>query len=46
MPLTISELKSKWNKEKEFHNSMALAVIKFCKKNKIDYHIKEGTQNK
>ncbi|MDI6787159.1 MAG: radical SAM protein [Planctomycetota bacterium] len=32
--------------DKEFYNSMASAVIKFCKKNRIDYHIKEGTQNK
>ena len=29
---------------KEFYNSLALSVIKFCKKNKINYHIKQGTQ--
>ena len=28
---------------KEFYNSMAYEVIKFCQKNKIDFHIKEGT---
>lgn len=31
---------------KEFYNSMASTVIKFCKQNKIDYHIKEGTQTR
>lgn len=29
---------------KEFYNSSAQVVIKFCKKNKVAYHIKEGTQ--
>lgn len=28
---------------KEFYNSMSKCVINFCKKNKIKYHIKEGT---
>jgi DNA repair photolyase len=29
---------------KEFYNNMTTTVIKFCKQNKIDYYIKEGTQ--
>ncbi|MEW6109237.1 MAG: hypothetical protein AB1632_08770 [Nitrospirota bacterium] len=29
---------------KEFYNSLALTVIKFCRKNRIDCHIKQGTQ--
>ena len=37
---------SEFKYTKEFYNSLALAVIKFCKKNNIDYHIKEGTQIK
>ncbi|MBI2252898.1 MAG: radical SAM protein [Armatimonadetes bacterium] len=38
--LKISEFKY----NKEFYNSLALFVIKFCKKHKIDCHIKHGTQ--
>lgn len=29
---------------KEFYNSLSAVVVKFCKKNKISYHIKQGTQ--
>lgn len=29
---------------KEFYNSLAKSVIRFCKKNKIKHHIKQGTQ--
>ena len=35
---------SEFKYTKEFYNSLALAVIKFCKQSKIDYHIKQGTQ--
>lgn len=35
---------SEFKYTKEFYNSQALYLIKFCKKNKIDYYIKQGTQ--
>ena len=35
---------SEFKYTKQFYNSNALSVIKFCKKNRIDYHIKHGTQ--
>ncbi len=35
---------SEFKYTKEFYNSLALSVIKFCKKHKMDYHIKQGTQ--
>lgn len=35
---------SEFKYTKEFYNSLALSVIKFCKKHGIDYHIKQGTQ--
>lgn len=35
---------SEFKYTKEFYNSHASFVIKFCKKRKIDYHIKQGTQ--
>ena len=35
---------SEFKHTKEFYNSLAVSVIKFCKKNKIAYHIKQGTQ--
>jgi hypothetical protein len=35
---------SEFKYTKEFYNSLAMSVIKFCKKNKIEYHIKQGTQ--
>lgn len=35
---------SKFKYTKEFYNSLSALVIKFCNKNKIDYHIKQGTQ--
>jgi len=31
---------------KEFYENCAHLVIDFCKKNKIDYHIKYGTQER
>lgn len=34
---------SEFKYTKEFYNSQASAVIRFCKKNKIAYHIKQGT---
>ncbi len=35
---------SEFKYTKEFYNSNALSVIRFCKKNGIAYHIKHGTQ--
>lgn len=35
---------SEFKYSKEFYNSQAASVIKFCRKNKISYHIKQGTQ--
>ncbi len=35
---------SEFKYSKEFYNSLALSVINFCKKNRINYHIKQGTQ--
>jgi len=34
---------SEFTNAKEFYNSLACSVIKFCKKNRIKYHIKQGT---
>lgn len=42
--LNYSVKSSEFKYTKEFYSSLASAVIKFCKKNKIDYHIKQGTQ--
>lgn len=36
---------SEFKYTKEFYNSLAISVTNFCKKNKIDYHIKEGTKS-
>jgi hypothetical protein len=44
--LNYSVKSSEFKHTKEFYNSLALSVIKFCKKNKIDYYIKAGTQEK
>src|SRR3989338_3665059 len=44
--LNYSVKSSEFKYSKEFYNSLALSVIKFCKKNKIAYHIKQGTQDK
>lgn len=44
--LNYSVKSSEFKYSKEFYNSFALSVIKFCKKNKIAYHIKQGTQDK
>ena len=35
---------SEFKYTKEFYNSLAASVIKFCRKNKISYYIKQGTQ--
>ena len=35
---------SEFKYNKEFYNSLASTVIKFCKKNRINCHIKQGTQ--
>lgn len=43
--LNYSVKSSEFRYTKEFYNSLALAVIKFCKKNKINCHIKQGTQS-
>lgn len=42
--LNYSVKSSEFKYTKEFYNSQALSVIKFCKKKGIDYHIKAGTQ--
>lgn len=44
--LNYSVKSSEFKYSKEFYNSLALSVIKFCKKNKIAYHIKQGTQDR
>ncbi|MBI5874349.1 MAG: radical SAM protein [Deltaproteobacteria bacterium] len=35
---------SEFKYSKGFYNDLALSVIDFCKRNKIGYHIKQGTQ--
>ena len=35
---------SEFKNSKEFYNNLALSVINFCRRNKIGYHIKQGTQ--
>ncbi|MFH1594047.1 MAG: radical SAM protein, partial [Candidatus Omnitrophota bacterium] len=35
---------SEFKYTKEFYNSSAASVVKFCRKNGIDYHIKHGTR--
>ncbi len=35
---------SEFKYTKEFYNSLAASVIKFCKKNRISYYIKQGTK--
>jgi len=42
--LNYSVKSSEFKYTKEFYNSLAHIVIKFCRENKINYHIKEGTQ--
>lgn len=37
---------SEFKYTREYYNSHSSTIIKFCKKNKIDCHIKQGTQNK
>lgn len=36
-------LVSQYPNFREFYNKLSLQVIDFCEKNRIDYHIKEGT---
>lgn len=36
---------SEFKYTKEFYNSLACSVIKFCRRNRISYHIKQGTQS-
>ncbi len=43
--LNYSVKSSEFKYTKEFYNSQALSVIQFCKKKRIDYHIKAGTQS-
>jgi len=35
---------SEFKYSREFYNALALSVINFCKGNRINYHIKRGTQ--
>ncbi len=42
--LNYSIKSSEFKYTKEFYNSLAQVVIRFCNRNKIAYHIKEGTQ--
>lgn len=42
--LNYSVKSSEFKYTKEFYNSMSRLVIKFCRKNRIAYYIKEGTQ--
>lgn len=44
--LNYSVKSSEFKYTKEFYNSLARSVIKFCRKHKISYHIKNGTQKK
>jgi len=43
--LNYSVKSSEFKYTKEFYNSLARSVIKFCKENRISYHIKQGTQS-
>lgn len=42
--LNYSIKSSEFRNAKEFYNALSSSVIKFCKKNKINYYIKQGTQ--
>ena len=42
--LNHSAQSTQFEHAKEFYNSMALSVIKFCRKHKMKYHIKQGTR--
>ena len=42
--LNYNAKSSEFKYSKEFYNSLASSVINFCKRNRIDYHIKQGTQ--
>ncbi len=44
--LNYSPKVKEFSHSKEFYNSQAKIVIKFCKDNKIEYHIKNGTLTK
>ena len=41
--LNYNKLVSEYKDYKQYYNSLANVVIDFCDKNKIDYHIKNGT---
>ena len=43
--LNYNTKSSEFKYTKKFYNDLALTVIQFCKKHKIDYHIKQGTQS-
>lgn len=43
--LNYSVRSSEFKYTREFYNSLARSVIKFCKGNRIGYHIKQGTQS-
>lgn len=36
---------SEYKNTKEYYNDLSMSVIDFCREHKIDYHIKQGTQN-
>lgn len=42
--LNYSVKSSEFKYTKEFYNSLSLSVIRFCQRNKITFHIKQGTQ--
>lgn len=43
--LNYNKIVSQYRDSKKFYNQTAKQVIEFCKKNHIQYHIKEGTLN-
>jgi len=42
--LNYNKKSTQFKNNKDFYNDCVEIVIQFCKKNKIDYHIKDGTQ--
>lgn len=42
--LHYNKLSTSYPNHKEFYNSLSNEVIKFCEKNNIEYHIKNGTK--
>jgi len=43
--LNYNAKSSEYGYTKEYYNDLARTVISFCNENKIDYHIKQGTQS-